>query len=190
MKYCTNCGSQLSDSDKFCSACGRSVDNSSTNDTIKADLKVELTNTSTDKAIKAVGSSISSGKKAVKKGTKATLKIITALIIPLLIIAIPIGWYVYSNYLEEQKAQKLRSDRYELFKLECTVKQIDFKESISNEKAMCVYKQFKAYPYLDYDQTWKEIKRDCSLNYIEVDSWQDWYAEGMSCSEFEYLLDE
>ena len=49
MKYCTKCGSQVSESDKFCSDCGMSNDQSSNSDTIKADLKVELVNTSPNK---------------------------------------------------------------------------------------------------------------------------------------------
>ena len=46
MKYCTNCGSQLSDTDKFCSKCGQSTSQSS-NDSVKADIKVGLVNTNT-----------------------------------------------------------------------------------------------------------------------------------------------
>ena len=49
MKYCTKCGSQVSDSDKFCSDCGQPIDQSSNNDTIKAELKVEQVNTSPNK---------------------------------------------------------------------------------------------------------------------------------------------
>ena len=67
MKYCTKCGNEVNDSDKFCADCGQPTDQTSNDEVIKADLKVELTNTTTDKAFQAVGSSISSGKKAVKK---------------------------------------------------------------------------------------------------------------------------
>lgn len=49
MKYCTKCGSQVGDSDKFCSDCGQPIDQSSNNVTIKADLKVEQVNTSPNK---------------------------------------------------------------------------------------------------------------------------------------------
>jgi uncharacterized membrane protein YvbJ len=72
MKYCTNCGSQLSKTDKFCSNCGQSTSQTS-NDSVKADIKVELVNTNTDKAIKAVGNSISTGRKVAKKHKKATV---------------------------------------------------------------------------------------------------------------------
>ena len=49
MKYCTNCGSQLSDTDKFCSKCGQSTSQSS-NDSVKADIKVGLVNTNTGRS--------------------------------------------------------------------------------------------------------------------------------------------
>jgi hypothetical protein len=84
MKYCTKCGSQVSESDKFCSDCGQSTGQSSNDAPVKADIKIELVNTNTDKAIKAVGDSISSGKKVVKKHKKATVnflnKALTAII--------------------------------------------------------------------------------------------------------------
>ena len=69
MKYCTKCGSQVSDSDKFCSDCGKATGQPSNVETVK----VELVNTNKDKAIKAVGDSISIGKKVAKKHKEATL---------------------------------------------------------------------------------------------------------------------
>jgi hypothetical protein len=84
MKYCTKCGSQVSESDKFCSDCGQSTGQSSNDAPVGADIKVELVNTNTDKAIKAVGDSISIGKKFSKKHKKATVnflkKTLTAVI--------------------------------------------------------------------------------------------------------------
>jgi len=63
MKYCTKCGAQVSETDKFCSDCGQSTSQSSNDDTVKADVKVELVNTNTDKAIKA-------GKEVISKNSK------------------------------------------------------------------------------------------------------------------------
>jgi hypothetical protein len=68
MKHCTNCGKEINNIDKFCAHCGSSINN----ETIKADVKVEVTNATTEKAFKAVGDTISSGKQAVTKGAKAT----------------------------------------------------------------------------------------------------------------------
>ncbi len=80
MKYCTKCGSQVSDSDKFCSDCGQTTGQPSNVETVK----VELVNTNTDKAIKAAGDTISVGKKFAKKHKKATVnfldKALTAVI--------------------------------------------------------------------------------------------------------------
>ena len=77
MKYCTKCGSQVSESDKFCSDCGQSTGQSS-ND---APVKVEIVNTNTDKAIKAVGDSISIGKKVAKKHKEATVNFLESSLI-------------------------------------------------------------------------------------------------------------
>ena len=77
MKYCTKCGSQVSESDKFCSDCGQTTGQSS-ND---APVKVEIVNTNTDKAIKAVGDSISIGKKVAKKHKEATVNFLESSLI-------------------------------------------------------------------------------------------------------------
>ena len=77
MKYCTKCGSEVSESDKFCSDCGQTTGQSS-ND---APVKVEIVNTNTDKAIKAVGDSISIGKKVAKKHKEATVNFLESSLI-------------------------------------------------------------------------------------------------------------
>ena len=77
MKYCTKCGSEVSESDKFCSNCGQTTGQSS-ND---APVKVEIVNTNTDKAIKAVGDSISIGKKVAKKHKEATVNFLESSLI-------------------------------------------------------------------------------------------------------------
>ena len=137
MKYCTKCGSQVSESDKFCSDCGMPNDQSSNSDTIKADLKVELVNTSTDKAFKAVSNSITEGKRVVKK------------------------------------AQELRVKNIQAFNVMCGTKRLEFEKSISNEKEMCVYKNYKTSTYLDYDETWNVVKNNCSLSYTELNKYKD-----------------
>ena len=173
-------------------------DQSSNSDTIKADLKVELVNTSTDKAFKAVSNSITEGKrvvkkgnKAVKKGTKFTIKLISALIIPVFFIALVIGGYMYSNYLEEEKAQELRVKNSQAFNVMCGTKRLEFEKSISNEKEMCVYKNYKTSTYLDYDETWNVVKNNCSLSYTEVNAYQDWLIKGIACpKEWRNFYDE
>ena len=52
---------------------GQTTGQSSNDAPVKADIKVELVNTNTDKAIKAVGDSISIGKTVAKKHKKATV---------------------------------------------------------------------------------------------------------------------
>jgi hypothetical protein len=67
--------------------------------TIKADVKVEITNATTEKVFKAVGDTISSGKQAVTKGAKATTGFAKKIIVPVIILAIigGIGAYVYDQ---------------------------------------------------------------------------------------------
>jgi uncharacterized membrane protein YvbJ len=62
MKHCTNCGKEINNIDKFCAHCGSSINNNT--------IKVEVTNATAEKAFKAVGDTISSGKQAVTTGAK------------------------------------------------------------------------------------------------------------------------
>jgi uncharacterized membrane protein YvbJ len=70
--HCTNCGKEINNIDKFCTHCGSPTNN----DTIKANVKLEVTNATTEKAFKAVGDTISSGKQAVTTGAKTTTSIV------------------------------------------------------------------------------------------------------------------
>ena len=93
MKYCTNCGSQLSETDKFCSDCGQSANQSSNDSSVKADLKVEVVNTNTDKVIKA-------GKEVISKNSKYLnyLKWAVLIFIGIYIVS-NIGIGIYETYL-------------------------------------------------------------------------------------------
>jgi len=64
MNYCTECGKEINSADKFCSHCGASIVQATKDQAIKADVKVEVTNATTEKAFKAVSGTISSGKKS------------------------------------------------------------------------------------------------------------------------------
>jgi hypothetical protein len=67
--------------------------------TIKADVKVEVTNATTEKAFKVVGDTISSGKQAVTTGAKATTSFAKKIMVPVIILAIigGIGSYTYDQ---------------------------------------------------------------------------------------------
>tara|TARA_B100000787_G_C16146539_1_gene274505 strand:- start:152 stop:397 length:246 start_codon:yes stop_codon:yes gene_type:complete len=62
MKYCTKCGSQVSENDKFCSDCGRQLDNLQNDEPIK----VEFVNTNTDKVVKVAKKIIAKNPKYLK----------------------------------------------------------------------------------------------------------------------------
>jgi len=66
--HCTNCGKEINNTDKFCTHCGSPTNN----DTIEANVKLEVTNATTEKAFKAVGDTISIGKQAAATGVKTT----------------------------------------------------------------------------------------------------------------------
>ena len=176
MKYCTKCGSQLSETDKFCSACGHSVDNSSTNDTIKADLKVELTNTSTDKAIKAVGSSISSGKKAVKKGTKATATFLFRLITILLVLGLIASPFIYTYYQKKEAEASQRQFDRQVDALSSSLYRQNFEKLVKTETQRCVSSNFQRNRGQMSDP-WSQTRLDCNLSYTELNKYQDWYRE-------------
>ena len=184
MKYCTKCGNEVSNTDKFCADCGQPTDQTSNDEVIKADLKVELTNTTTDKAFQAVGSSISSGKKAVKKGTKATTSFISKLFWSTLILGAIIGMILYSLHSEEERVREAASvavsDKIWFNNMMCTTKRNRFKENLKTEKEICVYTQYRANSNL-YENPWIVTRSSCGLSYSELQHYKDWYNEGMSC---------
>ena len=176
MKYCTKCGSQLSETDKFCSACGHSVDNSSTNDTIKADLKVELTNATTEKTLKAVSSSISSGTKAVKKGTKASATFLSRLILGALILGVIASPFLYTNYQKkEAEASKRQFDR-QVDALSSSLCRQNFEKLVKTETQRCVSSNLQRNNGQMIDP-WSQTRLDCNLSYTELNKYQDWYRE-------------
>jgi uncharacterized membrane protein YvbJ len=90
MKHCTNCGKEINNIDKFCAHCGSPINNNT--------IKVEVTNATAEKAFKAVGDTISSGKQAVTTGAKTTTSIvkkyipIVAFIVATFLLACLILW--------------------------------------------------------------------------------------------------
>jgi uncharacterized membrane protein YvbJ len=95
--HCTNCGKEINNIDKFCAHCGSPTNN----ETIKADVKVEVTNATTEKAFKAVGDTILSGKQAVTSGAKTTTNIVkkfTPLVIIVAIITLIFYGFIYFAY--------------------------------------------------------------------------------------------
>lgn len=180
MKYCTKCGKQVINTDKFCADCGQPTDQTSNNKDIKADLKVELTNATTEKTLKAVSSSISSGTKAVKKGTKASATFLSRLIFGVLILGVISSPFLYSNYQKKEAEEHQRYLKRSAESLICAVKRKDFRESSKTEKEMCVFTQFRAYS--NYEDPWGITRQECGLTYIELNKYKDWYIKGNSCT--------
>jgi hypothetical protein len=120
--------------------------------TIKANVKVEITNATTEKVFKAVGNTISSGKQAVTTGTKAATSFAQKIIVPVIILAIigGIGAYMYDksqikeceqdwlNYINESKVN-LNNPGFDFKKLNTTremyadklYRNIKYKDSVS-----------------------------------------------------------
>ena len=95
MKYCTQCGSQVSESDKFCSDCGQTTGQPS----IDEPVKVELVNTNTDKAIKAAGDSISIGKKFAKKHKETTINFLESSFILIMISLVAFAFWAFLSVM-------------------------------------------------------------------------------------------
>jgi len=180
MKYCTKCGNQVIDTDKFCADCGQPTDQTSNNKDIKADLKVELTNATTEKTLKAVSSSISSGTKAVKKGTKATATFLSRLILGALILGVIASPFLYTNYQKKEAEKYEQQIKRSSDALGCQIKRRDFRESSKTEKEMCVFTQYIA--YRNYEDPWGITRQECGLTYIELNKYKDWYIKGNSCT--------
>jgi hypothetical protein len=67
MKYCTKCGNEVNDSDKFCAHCGQSTGLSSNDASVKSGIKVEIVNTNTEKAVKVAKKVIAKLGKVIAK---------------------------------------------------------------------------------------------------------------------------
>ncbi len=54
VNFCSQCGSKINSDAKFCSSCGHDLKNSSTKITSDKTVKVEVTNVTVEKGVKAV----------------------------------------------------------------------------------------------------------------------------------------
>jgi len=78
--FCSQCGVTVTSGAKFCSSCGHDLTNSSTKITPDKTVKVEVTNVTVEKGVKAV--------KAMPKRVWRFLK-------PLLIVLVVIGFLIF-----------------------------------------------------------------------------------------------
>lgn len=112
MKHCDQCGTKLNLDAKFCHNCGAGLDNSIVNKSIDANLKVDLTNKTTEKILNGVGASLSSGVTGLKKTTNIFLRIlwrVTKWAIVLGIIVV-IGILLFQLY-EDNEIEKYDQER-------------------------------------------------------------------------------
>ena len=176
MKYCTKCGSQVIDTDKFCADCGQPTDQTSNNKVIKADLKVELTNATTEKTLKAVSSSITSGTKAVKKGTKATATFLSRLILGTLILGVFASPFLYTNYQKKEAEKYQQMIDGQVAGLNRSLCLQNFAKQVNTELKMCVSRNYQSNRQQMSDP-WSQTRIDCSLSYTELKKYQKWYEE-------------
>jgi preprotein translocase subunit SecG len=169
--------------DQLNNASQTNVDN-----TIKADVKVEVTNATTEKAFKAVGDTISSGKQAVTTGAKATTSFAKKIMIPVIILAIIGGIIGYANYINEQKKSQEYWDRVtqenenlaqyrKARQLHCKAQREEILPTMT-ENQSCVYYEFKSYSQKDWeDDPWGSVKIMCRLSYSKLTHYKDWYYD-------------
>jgi len=147
--------------------------------TIKADVKVEVTNATTEKAFKAVGDTISSGKQAVTTGAKATTSFAKKIMVPVIILAIigGIGAYVYDQ--KKQKEDEAYYNQRQAERWLCIAKREKNSQNMT-EKQSCVYREYKTYDG-NREESWDWAKTMCRLSYSELRNYQKWYSESFSC---------
>jgi hypothetical protein len=180
MKHCTNCGKEINNIDKFCAHCGSSINN----ETIKADVKVEVTNATTEKAFKAVGDTISSGKQAVTKGAKATTGFTKKIFIPVAILVIIIGGIVaYTEHLSQQKSAKeaaLYVEGARLMRIACKG-QHEATVPTMNGNQSCAYYEFKEANSQEWnDNPWSSVRVMCGFSYKQLTEYKEWYYDKFS----------
>jgi hypothetical protein len=150
--------------------------------TIKADIKVEVTNATTEKAFKAVGDTISSGKQAVTTGAKATTSFAKKFMAPIIILAIIGG---IGAYIAEQKKQEENAIYYKKMNQQYDVERRIEATEAALEQKNCVIQTYKS-NYIGNDRItilnnaltsangkWDTVKSDCDLSYSEVRQYQD-----------------
>ena len=173
MKYCNKCGNEVRYNDAFCNECGSKIKskNIDKDKPIKADLKIEITNATTEKAFKKVGETVDSGKKVVKVTTGIVKRIFIPALV-LFIIAIVIA-FIYEQQEKERRAalwkktSKITQERY--LKAEqnslieeknCVIQEYrDISKSFSNVK-------------LNLD-VWQFVQTKCNLTYTEVKKYKN-----------------
>lgn len=113
MKHCSQCGTNVNPDAKFCENCGASLSNQEITDNahasasnVNANLKVALTNETTEKVMKGVGSSFSSIVSVIKNTIKK-------LVMPVIILSIVggIGTGVVAYILYEREKAEYRQEK-------------------------------------------------------------------------------
>lgn len=171
MKYCSECGNEVGSNDIFCSSCGSKVnkdtDNKTTGNTdkdksIKADLKIEVTNATTEKAFKKVGEAVDGGKEVVK----TTTGIVKKVFIPVAVLLVIAG---VATFMYEEEQREIGAAAWEQ-----TLQRRQENRLI--EERSCVIQEYKHIKKVFYNQKdwdiWGSVKSKCDLTYIEVESYQ------------------
>jgi len=159
--------------------------------TIKADVKVEITNATTEKVFKAVGDTISSGKQAVTAGTKVTTSFAKKAMIPVIILAIIVG---IGAYTVEQKKQEENAIYYKKMNQQYDVERRIEATEAALEQKNCVIQTYKS-RYLGNDkgtvlrnavtsayEKWGDVKSSCDLSYSEIKQYQN--SLGMNLEKY------
>ncbi len=175
MKYCSECGSECGSNDVFCSKCGTKVKSKSNSNTdkdktIKADLKVEVTNATTEKAFKKVGEAVDSGKEVVKTTGGIVKKVFIPAVILLIIAGVVLFMYDQQQREKRAAAWEQTSQRLQENRL------IEDRNRLIEERS-CVIQEFKHNKSvfgnkIDTNTIWGFVKSNCDLTYIEVESYQ------------------
>ena len=113
MRYCNQCGTNVNFDARFCQNCGAALE-FSINKTIDANLKVDITNKTTEKILNNVSSSLTSSATGFKKIINSLLRILWRFIIVAAVIGI-IGFGIFHIYENNEKeiAEKEQKEKNE-----------------------------------------------------------------------------
>lgn len=154
MKHCNQCGTKVSQDARFCQNCGNELKVGSTQNPIDANLKVALTNETTEKVLKSVGTGVSS---VVSRLITFIKKLIKPVIIISIVGAIITGIVVFvqeAQYKAEREQEEAQERKAMTFEKEKVMGSFQIKGLALNTRFLSYYEGSNGYFQKQYSDSW------------------------------------
>lgn len=154
MNHCNQCGTKVSPDAKFCQNCGAGLKADSTKKPIDANLKVALTNETTEKVIKGVSRGVSS---VVSRLTNIIKKLIKPVIIISIVGAVITGIVVFvqeAQYKAERGQAEAQKRKAMTFEIEKAMDTFQIEGMSINGRFLSYYEGSGDYYQEKYSDSW------------------------------------